>query len=250
MAANVSSFTCLAISVLLLGAPVAGAQAPATQATVQKLPGTLVEFTMVRIKTPGETLWISSTEVTWDLYDVFAYSLDLTEKQRTEGVEAESRPSKPYGAPDRGFGHQGYPAIGIASHAAEEFCRWLSVKTGHKYRLPTEGEWERAMGATLERTRHDEAWFASNSMGKTHPVAKKKANQFGLYDMLGNAAEWCQTAEGGYVVRGGSYLDESVGSGSRQGYQEYWQESDPQDPKSRWWLSDGPEVGFRVVRED
>jgi formylglycine-generating enzyme required for sulfatase activity len=244
----------------------AAAQSPATQpaaqpaaaagdaAIIEKLPGTLVEFALVRL--PGDPpVWMSSTEVTWDLYDVFAYSLDLSEQQRAEGVDAKSRPSKPYGAPDRGYGHQGYPAIGVAHHAAEEFCRWLSGKTGHRYRLPTEAEWDRACvgGVTSPPASvRDVAWYDLNALGKTHPVGKKKPSALGLFDMLGNAAEWCRTADGGYVVRGGSFLDaqRDVTSAARAEYNESWQESDPQDPKSQWWLSDAPHVGFRIVRED
>ncbi len=56
---------------------------------------------------------MSKTEVTWDAYDVFAFKLDMTEEQRAKGVDAASRPSNPYGAPDRGMGHQGYPAVSL-----------------------------------------------------------------------------------------------------------------------------------------
>jgi formylglycine-generating enzyme required for sulfatase activity len=67
------------------------------------------------------------------------------------------------------------------------------------YRLPTEAEWEYACragaGAEDDRAREgqlpDHAWFSENAAKSTHPVAQKKPNPWGLYDMLGNVAEWC-----------------------------------------------------------
>jgi formylglycine-generating enzyme required for sulfatase activity len=206
------------------------ADAPA-QPYVETIPGSLVKFEMVPI--PGGTftpvgggggaaapvkiapLWVSKTEVTWDGYDIFVFRLDLTEQQKAEGVDAASRPSKPYGAPDRGFGHQGYPALGMTFYAAEQYCRWLSAKTGKKYRLPTEAEWEyacragetaEAKGEELERR----AWFWENADDKTHPVGAKAPNAWGLSDMLGNVAEWCGGADGTPAVRGGSYNDRAA----------------------------------------
>jgi formylglycine-generating enzyme required for sulfatase activity len=77
------------------------------------------------------------------------------------------------------------------------------------YRLPTEAEWEfacrpgtsrrafhtgliRETGTTPPDSNLDKAgWFGGNSGSTTHPVGEKKENQFGLFDMHGNAAEWC-----------------------------------------------------------
>ena len=95
---------------------------------------------------------IGRTEVTWDMYDVFALGLDVA-KEKTS-ADAVARPSQPYGAPDYGWGHAGFPAISVTRDAAEAFCKWLSTKTGRVYRLPTEAEWTHAAnlakgGATL-----------------------------------------------------------------------------------------------------
>jgi formylglycine-generating enzyme len=63
------------------------------------------------------------------------------------------------------------------------------------YRLPTEAEWEWACragpAAPARPPLADEAWLAENSGKTTHPVRQKQPNAWGLYDMLGNVAEWC-----------------------------------------------------------
>jgi formylglycine-generating enzyme required for sulfatase activity len=118
------------------------------------------------------------------------------------------------------------------------------------YRLPTEAEWEYACRAgtsgaysfgTEARQLGDFGWHADNSAKKTHPVGQKKANPWGLYDMHGNVAEWCQDAYDkeyyksspeknprgpadttkykDYVLRGGSWKSsaEELRSAYRQG---------------------------------
>jgi formylglycine-generating enzyme required for sulfatase activity len=209
---------------------------------------------------PTKSFWIGKTEVTWDMFDIWVFGLDLTEKQRVEGFDAKSRPSKPYGAPDRGFGHAGYPALAMSYHSAELYCKWLSEKTGRKFRLPTEAEWEYACmaGKPADAQESDPAkldkvaWYWDNANDKTHGVATKAANGFGIHDMLGNVAEWCAGRDGTPVVRGGSYDDEAkdVGCAARKLPSDAWNATDPQNPKSEWWLADGPFIGFRVVCED
>ena len=97
----------------------------------------------------------------------------------------------------------------------------------------------------------DIAWHAGNSGARAHAAATRQPDALGLYDLLGNAAEWVVPADGRLTTRGGSWRDppERVDARAR-GVQDYtWNETDPQLPKSRWWLSDGSFVGFRVVRE-
>ena len=252
------------------------ADAPKTKLEpfTQQIPDTLVKFEMVPItvkpiepgpggstpEAPAKSFWIGKHEVTWDMFDPWAFQLDLTEKQRAEGVDAKSRPSKPYGAPDRGFGHAGFPALAMSYHSADLYCKWLSAKTGRKFRLPTEAEWEHACRAgepesanPKDPAKLDEvAWYWDNANDKTHEVGKKRPNGWGLYDMLGNVAEWCTGRDGVPVVRGGSYDDEAkdVGCDARKPDNEAWNATDPQNPKSKWWLADGPFVGFRIVCDE
>jgi len=124
------------------------------------------------------------------------------------------------------------PAVNVSWHDANEYAKWLSRLTGEKYRLPTENEWEYAAraGATTKYfwgdrdtshrkdawrkdypdNAHNFAWISSNSQGITHTVGSKEPNRWGLYDILGNASEWCsdnlQGKEKGLkALRGGSW---------------------------------------------
>lgn len=227
----------------------------------QKIPGFLATFKMVplpdaEVEFAGRTraiknLFMSETEVVWDVYDIWAFRMDQTEAQKSAGADAASRPSRPYGAPDRGFGHQGYAAIGMTWNAANKFCEWLSAKTGRKYRLPYEWEWEHAATPGADAKLDDVAWYWENTEDKTMPVRSKKPNPLGLYDVFGNAAEWVVSNDGTYAVRGGSFRDKApnVGLKARATQTPKWNENDPQNPKSRWWLSNGPFVGLRIVCE-
>lgn len=86
---------------------------------------------------------------------------------------------------------------------------WLCDFTADGYRLPTEAEWEYACRAgsntqygfgSSPGSLKDYAWYTENASATTHPIGQKKPNAWGLYDMHGNVAEWCNDhyAEGYY----------------------------------------------------
>ncbi|MCH8316744.1 MAG: SUMF1/EgtB/PvdO family nonheme iron enzyme [Planctomycetes bacterium] len=243
-------------------------RAPDLEAFTQTVPGTAISFDMMPVETewiavvrPNDRFsepqlgrapfWIAKTEMTWDLYDTFVFGLDQSGAPDESGVDAITRPSKPYIAMDRGFGKSGYPVISVSYHGATMFCEWLSKKTGRTYRLPTAAEWVLAcgVGGTDLDPVDDYAWYKSNATYTTHPVGTKKPDALGLHDMYGNASEWCTGADDEPVTMGGSYRDSAkeIGCTRSVASSDEWNASDPQIPKSVWWLADGGFVGFRIV---
>ena len=252
--------------------------------------------------------FMAEVEVTWDQY--WAFYVQTMSEGRTSpdkiyannsrpDVDAISGPTPPFGAPDQGWGMGSRPAITMTHYAAQTYCQWLSLKTGKKYRLPTEAEWEYAARGGSEtayffegtpRKYTNEGFlkrfmgpdttvingyvvYANNSKARTAEPTKVKPNPFGLKNMLGNVMEYCQDwyAEDAYaqvpdgavdpkgpasgthyVVRGGCYLDDAkdvrCAARAHSDY-EKWLKTDPQNPKSIWWLSDMKGIGFRVVCE-
>ena len=102
----------------------------------------------------------------------------------------------------------------VTWHEAVAFSQKVSQATGHKYRLPTNAEWEFACrGGRHSRGKlyagsdflGDVAWYLQNSDGHLHPVGLKQPNELGLYDMLGNACEWC--ADWSVMERPGYYME-------------------------------------------
>ncbi|MFD1770611.1 formylglycine-generating enzyme family protein [Sphingobacterium suaedae] len=274
---------------------------------VQKLEGTALEFSMEAIpggefmmgseqsakadekpvhKVKIDPFWMGTYEVTWNLYEPFLYK-DLEITQSTEGtvkpeVDAVTRPTKPYLDMTFGMGKEGHPALAMTHYNAIQFCKWLYVRTGVFYRLPTEAEWEYACRAGSSSAYYfgddvsqldAHAWFADNSDGQTGAVGKKKPNAWGLYDMIGNVAEWTfdqyhadfyaqfagKVAENPvavpttlypHSVRGGSFESkaEDLRSAARMASDPFWKQLDPQIPKSNWWFPEAPFVGMRLVR--
>jgi sulfatase modifying factor 1 len=233
-----------------------------------------------------EPFYLCATETTYELF--WVYYEETVQRDRDEAgkkvkdLDAITGPTPIYGDPTMGMGGGTKPAIGATWLNAMTFCRWLSKKTGRKYRLPTEAEWEYAARAGTEtayffgndpKQLTAYAWFEDNSEQATHEVARKKPNPWGLYDMLGNVLEWVHdfydptayaaTAKNSpalnprgpkqgkvHVARGGSWESpaEELRCPARAFEEDFWRFMDPQVPKSKWWLPQMGFIGFRVAR--
>ena len=93
------------------------------------------------------------------------------------------------------------PIENISWDDVQKFIFKLNQKTGQKYRLPSEAEWEYATraGSTTEWSFGNDvskvseyAWYKDNSIGATHAVGRKSSNAFGIFDIHGNVFEWTQ----------------------------------------------------------
>lgn len=170
-----------------------------------------------------------------------------------------------YRPDDHGWGRGDRPAINVSWDDTKVYLAWLSQKTGHKYRLPSEAEWEYAARAGTKTP----FWWGRD-VGSGHaqcetcgsPTGQKivstgsfRPNGFGLYDTAGNAAEWVEDCwndnyrnapkdaaawTGGdcrlRVLRGGNFISKAneVRSSARFRY----------DVDVRYYAN-----GFRVMRE-
>lgn len=157
------------------------------------------------------------------------------------------------------------PVASVSWDEIQVFLSKLNQKTGKKYRLPTEAEWEyaakggnKSKGYEYSGSKNlDEvAWYDNNSGSQTHPVGTKAPNELGIYDMSGNVWEYCSDYyENNYysispnnnpkgpsgwaerVLRGGSFY--SVINNCR---------SSDRKSNSLWKLGSG-DVGFRLAQD-
>lgn len=254
-----------------------------------------------------DPFWIGKYEITWNqylhfftqdvedlrrdlyklLYDVDIDDEDIDvedeflEKLRDEAIPADvlAIPSPSYGDLTAGMGTDNFPAVNVTQYAAMMFTKWLTVKTGEFFRLPTEAEWEYACRAATEEPVYDRdeidnyAWHRENTNRSYGQVGTLEPNALGIHDMLGNVAEWTlDQYHEDYIdrledepahniwfkpeelyprtARGSTWMDspDAATCFARRGSSPDWKMNDPQLPKSLWWHTNAPFVGIRVVK--
>ena len=194
-------------------------------------------------------------------YAIGKYEVSFVEYDRFAKATGLRLPS------DEGWGRDDRPVINVSWKDAEAYARWLSEQTGHRYRLPSESEWEFAARGNTTNAFWWDGVTSTNPANcfdcgsrwdgtRTAPVGSFQANAFGLHDAAGNVQEWTgdcyqpnyqnAPSDGSTwqspgctqrVVRGGSYNSplDSVRSAKRGEY----------DQGTRL-----DNLGFRVVRVD
>ena len=285
---------------LIFGTVAAVAQPTEFKPYTSKVPGSEISFKMIPIRAGSFTMgsaatekgrgadegpqkkievsafWMGEKEVTHDEFLVFFNDESVT---RNSDVDAVTRPTAQYIDLSWGMGKQGgFPFNSMSQRTALMYCKWLYKKSGTFYRLPTEAEWEyacRAGTTTPYPFGKDSsaigqyAWYSGNSENKYHKTGLKKPNAWGLYDMLGNVAEWTldqynekyfssaaakdpftePTSKYPKTLKGGGFSTPAgmMRSAGRFKSDASWNKRDPQIPKSKWWLTDAAAVGFRLV---
>lgn len=155
------------------------------------------------------------------------------------------------------------PVESVSWLDCKEFCARLNLRQEKPFRLPTEAEWERACraGSTTAYSFGDDtakvgdfAWYLKNSDVTSHPVGQLKPNDFGLYDMYGNVAEWCSDWYGAYLELG-QVDPRGVSTGSMRVVRGgAWNTQDALQLRSPARSRDEPSkqdstIGFRCVRD-
>lgn len=232
-----------------------------------------------------DDFWMGQYEINWQQYNVFVQrdanfnKLADPASLKALAIDGVTGATAPYMEMSMGMGKEGYPAINLTQYAALNYARWLSARTGQFYRLPTEAEWEYACRAgtdsawsfgALATQADDYAVHKGNSGGKYATTGSRQPNPWQLYDMHGNVAEWTmdQFAADYYagspadnpwnrpttlyprVARGGSWTHDinQARCAARLPSDPLWKDFDPQIPRSLWWHTSAPFIGFRLVR--
>lgn len=210
------------------------------------------------IPVPDKTYSILKTEVTQELYEsVMGENPSCFKGEKNLPVENVSWYDAVYFCNKLSakcgltpvYAVDGEPDVekwGYAPHKEEKITGTVSQnKNVDGYRLPAVEEWQYAAKCRYvyefsgSEDLSDVGWWQYNSDEKTHPVAQKKPNGYGLYDMSGNVWEWCWDSDGDLSYKrcycGGSWFSnaDSCGVGV-----EYWNGANDTDN----------DLGFRIVR--
>ena len=216
------------------------------------------------------SFWIGKTEVTVGQFSQFVSETNYqTHAEKSGGCWVyDGHWMKKAGTDFRspGFDQSDkHPAGCVTWDDAQAFANWLSEKTGQRYRLPTEAQWEYACrsrgslityGTDSGSINHDNANYDHHE-NKTTPAGHYAANTLGVQDMTGNVWEWTQDIYSDSAYQGGSGSTDPVNAGS-SGYRVVrggsWSHK-PRDARCSNRDSRSPVyhvsyLGFRLVRTD
>jgi formylglycine-generating enzyme required for sulfatase activity len=242
-----------------------------SQAKIEKLsvPGSKVELELasipggkVKVGEPAREVDLlpfkmATKEISWADFNAYFETKDAA------GVDVVTRPTRAtayfgqVGVP-ASFTEHAKPVTNVRWHGAMGYCQWLTRQTGAYFRLPTEAEWEHAARAgetgPAPAAIGDLAWTKENSAERTHLAGEKKANAFGVHDLLGNLWEYVLEFKDGPVfdpiVKGGCWNvpAKEITFAGRHRIPLSWYEEDPNLPRSVWWLTNKDQSqGVRVV---
>ena len=229
--------------------------------------GKPVPFDMVLVQGDADAgiapFYMSTHEVTWKMLRHWMEGFEVGANEGAALIKAGLQPSIVHGVPSGiiQVSDAENPAMGMTLLTASSYCKWLSERTGRKYRLPTIEEWQHALrlGGGVPEDIDAYAWHAENSpeddstlMPITSPAGTKQPNQIGVYDMLGSVAEWVTNTGADRVVVGGSIFNkpgEITANWRAVEDVEVWAASHPQLPYSRFWYNDFYVTGIRLVCE-
>jgi formylglycine-generating enzyme required for sulfatase activity len=143
--------------------------------------------------------WIGQTEVTNAQYRKFIQAGGYSKRDYWTDDGWSWKEDLHVAAPghweDAEWNQPGFPVVGVSWYEAAVYAKWAGA------RLPTEAEWESAARGGPKGLGYlyaggndpgEVAWYDDNSGQRTHPVGQKKPNELGVYDMSGNALEWCE----------------------------------------------------------
>lgn len=171
-----------------------------------------VPFTMQRVEGGSYIMGATSDQYDPDTYTdkpahlVFLSSFYIATTEVTNQLWKAVMPDRETLSPS---GYPYNPISYVSWYDCQEFVRRLDSITGFHFRLPTEAEWEyaarggersKAFRFAGDNCADSVGWTYSSSGNWTHPVARKRPNELGLYDMTGNVAEWCQDIYGAYTL--------------------------------------------------
>jgi len=203
-----------------------------------------------------DSFFIAKYELSWDVYLLFLRETESEGRTNinSNNIDAISGATPPWGDPSQGWGMGIRPAITMTWKAASVFCKWLSLRTGKTYRLPSEKEWSYACkgGVSIDATVQNELIYKDNSGYKSATPSDLRSNSLGIVDMLGNVKEFCsdEVSNGERIIKGGSFrskLEDVSAKKIEYTQHDNWLKTDPQMPKSIWWYSDCKDVGIRIV---